>query len=154
MSVTIDYFFNSDKKPEDLKTEINTHLGCNLHIVEDERDYFYTRFMNLDFSFGTHTLVNDGKVDFENYRYQLGVKTWASDGYISEIRSGLMAMVVFILYHRLGIKKGMLVYDVQQLMALYEERIVENNFSYLFDTVSQEFIGFPEHIVDLYKIDS
>src|SRR5947208_1680145 len=105
MSVTVDYFFNSDKKPEDLKTEINTHLGCNLTKVEDERDFFYTRFMNLDFSFGTHTLRNDGRLDFENYRYEIGVKTWASDGCIGEIRSGLMSMVVFILYHRLGIKK-------------------------------------------------
>jgi hypothetical protein len=153
MSITIDYFFNSDNDVDELRLEINGWLGCDLKAVEDERDYFCTRFMALYFSFGTHSLVNDRQLDFENYKYEIGVYTSVPDGCVREIRTGLMAMIVFILYHRLGIKKGMLVYDVQRLLGRYEERITEHNTSYLFDTVSQKFVNFPQHILDVNALD-
>ena len=149
MSVTVDYFFNSEMDEHQLVAEINKCLGSTLKPSGDDFRTYFTQFMGLDFSFYEHDFESDRELNFEDYKYHVGIKTWAGDRYVSEIRVPLMAMIVFLLYHRLKIKGGMLVYDLQALLGRYEERITEDGVPYLFELLSQEFVGFPEHFVDL-----
>jgi hypothetical protein len=47
---------------------------------------------------------------------------------------------------------GMLVYDVQTLLAKYEERLEpKSETPELYDTVSKEFVSFPAHFETLQK---
>lgn len=58
---------------------------------------------------------------------------------------------IYILHRRFGIT-GMLVYDVQILLANYEERQGNEDWSELFDTVSETaFVRFADHMSAVQK---
>jgi hypothetical protein len=57
------------------------------------------------------------------------------------------------LYHEVGIVDGVLILELYTVLAKYEERfseeIEEND---LFDTVSNKFVEFPQHLMDLDRL--
>jgi hypothetical protein len=103
----------------------------------------------MELSFNEHSLVNDQELDFENYRFQLGSRTPWPDAEFRKMQMPVMVFLVFALFKRLRIT-GLLVYNVQIILARYEERsISENSDSELFDSVSNRRVIIPEHIADV-----
>lgn len=151
MSITIDYFFNhSDDLPE-LTRNINAWLGCSLSPYEGDSEDLFCRFLAMEFSLSMHDLENDDELDFENYKYEIGFRVPAPDGDLRISQLPAIALVAYTLYRRMKIT-GMLVYDVQTLLARYEERLEpESNSPEIYDTVSGEFVSFPKHLETLQK---
>jgi hypothetical protein len=151
MSVTIDYFFNcSDDLPE-LTQKINGWLGCFLAPYEGDSEDLFCRFLAMEFSLSKHDLENDNELDFENYKYEIGFRVPAPDGDLRILQLPMIALIAYTLYRRMKIT-GMLVYDVQILLAKYEERLdTENNSLEIYDTISTEFVSFPTHFENLQK---
>ncbi len=148
---TIDYFFNySDDLPELIKN-INACLGCSLARYGDDSEDLFCRFLGMEFSLSKHALENDRELDFENYKYEIGFTVAAPDADLRELQLPAIILIIYALFSRMKIT-GMLVYDVQNLIAKYEERFnKESNSSELYDTVSAEFIKFPNHFEIIHK---
>lgn len=149
MSITVDYFFNHNESLQELANSINACLGSQLAPYENDAEDFFCRFCSTEMSLGEHSLENDRDCDFENYRYQLGFRTSASNAILRPIQVSVMSCVIYALYVRRNIT-GLLVYNIQRTLARYIER--EDSISKevgLFDEFSQRFIEFPAHINEL-----
>ncbi|HXG63604.1 MAG TPA: hypothetical protein VNO70_00765 [Blastocatellia bacterium] len=151
MSITIDYFFNDDRSLPELAEEINDWLGCQLSPYQNDPNDFFCRLFGMEFALSEHRLENDGELDFQNYRYELGIRTPLPDADFRPFQLPVMALVAYALYSRLRIT-GILVFDVQLLLARYKERLNPGtNTVHLFDEVSNEFVSYPKHISDLVR---
>ena len=150
MSTSIDYFFNSDKSLQELSDEINECLGTNLRVSGTlQEEQAWCRFFGMSLDFYEHTLGNDGLNDFESFRYKIGL---TATGYLGYLCVHLVGMLAYLLYDRLKIGNGMIVYDVQRPLAIYETRIFEDNgnrYEDLFDIISGKQVEMPEHLADL-----
>ncbi len=151
MSVTIDYFFNHSGDLPELAKNINAWLGCSLAPYEGDAEDLFCRFLAMEFTLSKHELENDDELDFESYKYQIGFRVPAPDGDLRILQLPAIALVIYTLYRRMKIT-GMLVYDVQTLLASYKERLKpESNMLEIYDTVSKEFVSFPKHLETLQK---
>jgi hypothetical protein len=151
MSITIDYFFNhSDDLPE-LTQNINAWLGCSLAPYEGDAEDLFCRFFGMEFTLSKNDLENDDDCIFEDYAYEIGFRVPAPDGDLRISQLPAMALVAYTLYRRMKIT-GMLVYDVQTLLAKYEDRLEpKGETPELYDTVSKGFVSFPAHFKTLQK---
>jgi hypothetical protein len=147
MSISYDYFFNSDSGLHQLTSQINEWIGCNLTIQESERgrDQAWCRFFGMSLDFKSRTLHNDGLVDFESYKYQIG---FVGPGDVRSMALPLIATMAYLLFCRLDISDGTIVYDIQVPLSRYERRSSEG-YEDLFDIVSNRFVEFPRHFLDL-----
>ena len=146
MSICIDYFFNHSHDLSALAQEINDWVGCSLSPYEGNPEDLFCRFFGMELSLSKHTLENDRELNFEDFTYQLGIRIPIPDANLRAMQLPAIALMAYALYRRLKIT-GMLVYDVQILLARYEERFdSELNEAELFDVVSGEFIRFPAHL--------
>ncbi len=146
MSYTIDFFFNSPKSLTELTEDINNCLGCSLAPIPDDPQVLFTRFLSMEFWFSEADYGNDRELDFENFSYQLGFKTWMGGANARPIQLPAIAMVVYGLHRQLSLT-GILVFDVQILLARYEEREVEDCGLRLYDLVSDTpFVSFASHL--------
>lgn len=146
MSITVEYSFNSDLALPELAFEIRRRLGCVLEPDSgDPKGLFSGGFFGMELTLWTeHNLVNDRELNFEDYRYQLGNKTWSGSP-LRPIQVEVIALTAFFLHDSsLAIHRGMLSYDVQTLLARYEERGEE-----WFDLVGGRRVAYPEHLVDI-----
>ena len=149
MSASIGYFFNSDKSFSQLVDEISKALGCNFDSNHEE--HAYTRIFGMGLDFYVHRFENDGdKIEFEDYKYYLGYikrpKLW-------DMQTPVMAFIANVLYHEVGVIDGVLVIELYTVLAKYEERFSETlEENGLFDTVSNKFVEFPQHLMDLDKL--
>lgn len=151
MSIIVDYFFNHPNNLADIAKNINPLLGCSRAPYEDNTDDFFCRFFGMEFSLSEHTLENDRECNFEDYRFEIGFRVPAPDGDLRIMQIPAIALVIYILFSRMGIT-GMLVYDVQILLAKYEEhRISANSKSDLYDIISNEFVSFPKHFATIQE---
>ena len=152
MSVNVSYFFNSDQNLKDLTKEINGWIGSNLLPYEGNEEDLFCNFLGMELSFGTHELDNDRELDFENYIYQIDIRIPWGNAALRDIQTATVAFIAKVLYRRMKIT-GMLVYDVQIILAKYEEKynmqLQGNDF---FDTISNRFVKFPQHLIDLDKL--
>ncbi|HET9493060.1 MAG TPA: hypothetical protein VFR15_02400 [Chloroflexia bacterium] len=148
MSVHISYHFNYPKDLRGLAADINTWIGCNLSPYDgNELDSYYARFLGMEFSLrSAEGYVNDGELDLENFSYQLGFRTPVPDAGMRPTQLPAILVVVYALHHSLGIT-GMLVYEVESLLARYVEREIDGYGRRLFDVLSETpFISFPAHL--------
>lgn len=91
-------------------------------------------------------LENDRNLDFESFKYELDFRTAWGNAQMRPIKLPAMLMVIYTLHQLYGIT-GMLVYDVQILLARYEEHNIEELGKCLFDSISKTlFIDFLEHL--------
>lgn len=151
MSITVDYFFNHSDNLLELAENINAWLGCSLTPYENDPEDFFCRFLTMEFSLSKHNFENDGELNFERYRYEIGFRTPVPDGDLRILQLPTIALIAYSLYRRMKIV-GMLVYDVQILLAEYEERFnAQSNSLEIYDTISAEFVGFPRHFETLQK---
>ena len=146
MSITVEYFFNSHLALPELASEISRRLGCGLEPDPgDPKGLFTGGLFGMELTLRTeHDLVNDRTLNFEDYRYQIGNKTWSGSA-LRPIQIEVIALTAFLLHSTsLAIHRGMLSYDVQTLLARYEERGEK-----WFDLVSGKRVTYPEHLFDL-----
>ena len=61
-----------------------------------------------------------------------------------------MVLIAHVLFYRMNVV-GMLVYDMQHLLARYEQRLdlMGSGSEEMFDVVSGEFVTLPEHFLKL-----
>jgi hypothetical protein len=147
MSTSIEYFFNSGKNLHELSVEINEWLGCNLRVSETRpgHEQAWCRFFGMSLDFYAHSLENNGLVDFESFKYQIGLFGPSDVRYIA---LPLTALLAYFLYCRLNVSDGAIVYDVQTLLARYQEKLFEG-YQDLVDAISGKQVKFPQHFVDL-----
>ena len=110
MSITVEYSFNSDFALPELASEISRRLGCVLEPDPgDPKGLFCGGFFGMELTLWTeHTLVNDRDLNFEDYRYQLGNKTWSGSP-LRPIQVEVIALTAFFLHDTsLAIHRGML----------------------------------------------
>jgi hypothetical protein len=150
MSICINYYFNHPHDLSALTQEINGWLGCSMTPYEGNPEDLFCRFFGMELSLSQHTLENDRELNFDDFTYQLGLRTPVPDADLRSMQLPAVALMAYALYRRMGIV-GMLVYDVQILLARYEERIdSELNEARMFDVVSGEFVRFSAHLDALY----
>ena len=151
MSITVDYFFNHEDELPTLARKINSWVGCFLS-HEGTPNNLFCRFLGMELSLSTHTFENDGELNFEDYAYCLSLRTPMPDADLRRIQNPAMILIAYALYYRMSLK-GMLVYDMQHLLARYEDRIdlKLSGAEEMFDSVTGMFVMFPEHLEALQK---
>ena len=151
MSVCIDYYFNHPHELSALAQEINGWVGFSLSPYEGNPEDLFCRFFGMELSLSKHSLENDRELNFEDFAYQLGIRIPLPDADLRSMQFPAVALLAYALYRRMGIV-GMLVYDVQILLARYEERVdSESDEAGMFDVVSGVYIRFPAHLDALYS---
>lgn len=149
MSITVDYFFNHNQTLPELAENINQHLGCKLSPYEGNAEDWFCFFLGMELSLSRHSLENDGDCNFEDYAFHLDFRTPMGNAELRPIQISTMAFIAYVLYCRMKID-GMLVYDMQILLAKYEEQLdVKNSEQALYDLLSNRFVEFPSHLEDL-----
>ncbi len=145
MSVNIQYCFNSDLPLPDLASQLSQRLGCPLSPAESDPEHVFngTLFgMELKL-WAMQGMANDGDVNFQDYRYLLGNKTWG-ESVLRPIQAEVIACAAFVLHETLGIHQGMLSYEVQTLLARYDLRDGD-----WYDLVGDKPVVYPEHLMDI-----
>ena len=151
MSITVDYYFNWSGTLDELSTEVRTWIGADLQPYEGDPGVLYCRLLGMEFTLGEHHLTNDADLNFEDFRFEIGIRTPWPDADFRPIQLFTMASLVYALYRRLAITDGILVFDVQVLLARYEQRSLSAGERGLYDTVSGEFVSFPHHPISLFS---
>ena len=148
MSITVDYFFNYAGSFGELSALVNACLGCDLQPYDGTPEDLFHRFLSMELSLGEHGLVNDRELDFENYKFEIGIRNPVPDNDIRDMVTSVMELVPALLYRRGGIKEGILVFDGQVLLARYTE-FQQGTRTGFFDRVGSRFVDFPDHIGDI-----
>jgi hypothetical protein len=151
MSISVDYFFNHEDDTPALARKINSWVGCFLS-HEGTPNNLFCRFLGMELSLSKHKFENDGELNFEDYTYCLSLRTPMPDADLRRIQILTMILIAYALYYRLNLK-GMLVYDMQHLLARYEDRadLKGSGGEEMFDGVTGMFVMFPEHLVALQE---
>ena len=152
MSITVDYFFNYEGSLPVLAGKINSWVGCSFLSHEVTPTNLSCRFLGIELSLSTHSFENDGEINFENYAYCLSLRTPMPDADLRRIQIPAMVLIAYALYYRMSLK-GMLVYDMQHLLARYEDRfdLKLSGTEEMFDSVTGMSVMFPEHVEVLQK---
>jgi len=144
MSTTVNYLINGNDPLCELGKRISNRLGCNLVVSPDDPKYMSCWFLSMQLSLSTHDYANDGECDFENYRYDLGLRIPAASEDLRIVQVETAALLAYLLYRREFIEAGMLVYNLQIPLARY--KVIEDQW---FDQVSAKAVQFPQHFIDL-----
>jgi hypothetical protein len=149
MSVDVGYFFNSEKSFEQLCEEMNEYLDFNFQPNGEDKTHAFTRFLGMGFDFYIHSFESDGELNFEDYKYYLGV---TARPYAKDMRLSVLAFTASILYRQLKISDGMLESNMGIILARYEERLISEEAKDLFDKISNKFVEYPQHLIDLDEL--
>lgn len=142
MSVTIDFVFNSLDDLIETGGRINSTLGVVLQPYAGDRNDLFAHFLGLELSLVACSLEDDRDLDFSRYRFMLSTRTaWpASDRRTYQLEA--TALAAYALLTVGAVQDGMLVYDVQRLLARYS-RTAEGE---VWDSVSLSVVSFPGHL--------
>jgi hypothetical protein len=146
MSLTISYFFNFEQDLKETCSMLNSCLGCSLTNLSDDLNFFTCSFMSMELYFGTHSFDNDSDCDFENYKYEIGLKTYWHQSVFRQNQVQISSAIAFNLFYCLDITDGLLIYNLGIPLARYKS--VDSS---LFDIFSNSVVSYPKHIVDLYE---
>jgi hypothetical protein len=148
MSISIEYFFSSSESLPEVSSNLHLWLGCDLRPYEGNPEDLYTRFLGMELSLYKNDYLDDdflgNESDLSQYEYCLSTRTPLPDLDFRPFQLTTMLSIVYALYRRLQIT-GMLVFDLQKILARYEIRLNEHQQSLLFDRVSNQWVRFPEH---------
>jgi hypothetical protein len=147
MSICVDYFFNHEDELPALTRKINGWLGCCLAPYEGNPQDLFSRFLGMELNLGRHSLENDRDLNFADYTYCLGIRTPIPDADLRRMQIPATVLIAQALFIQIALK-GMLVYDVQHLLARYEGRldVKGSGTEEMFDVVSGEFVALPRHL--------
>jgi hypothetical protein len=147
MSICIDYFFNHEDELPALSRKISGWLGCFLAPYEGDPQDLFSRFLGMELDLGRHSFENDRELNFEDYTYHLGIRTPIPDADLRRMQIPAMVLIAHALFYRMNLK-GILVYDMQHLLARYEDRLdlKGSGTEEVFDAVLGEFVSLPRHL--------
>jgi hypothetical protein len=145
MSVDVDYIFNATMPLSKLAHETNRSLGCSLARSSNDHETWTCEFMGMSLHLQEdHGLVNDGELRFEDYRFLLGTHTaWGSDA-IRLFQTEIVAISAYTLHCHLGVTDGVIIYDLQRVVAQYQ--LVAGVWT---DLISGKAVGSPTHLADV-----
>jgi len=149
MSVTIGYYFNTDQPLRDFAETVNGVLGCSLAPYEGDYTDFYCRFLAMEFSLGHNDLESDRDLNFDDFGCFIDARIPSPDNELLTIATQTIMSVAYVLHARLNIHVGMLVRDVQAVLAKYELRDNEFNEQEWYDSVSGKFVRDHTHWLDV-----
>ena len=136
MSVTVNYFFNASETLNVPVNKINGCLGCSLKPEQDNPEVYAARLLGMDLTLSqAGDYVNDRELDFEDFKFELGLTTWAGYSELRPIQLASMVASIYALHCFFGIT-GILVYDMNILLARYGEHEVGNHGAQLHDLMS------------------
>ena len=151
MSICVDYFFNHSDDLAALSRKTNSWLGCSLVPYEGRPQDLFSRFLGMELDLSTHSFDNDRELNFEDFNYRLGIRSPIPDADLRMLQIPAMVLIAHTLFYRMNVV-GMLVYDMQHLLARYEQRLdlKGSGSEEMFDVVSGEFVTLPEHFLKLH----
>ena len=149
MSITVDYFFNCDASLAQVADLVNSSIGSCLLPYQGDHNDFFCKFLGMDLDLQKPEFENDGDLNFEDYGFHLSLRTSVGMAPLRPIQIPAIISIVLALEFRSHVT-GMLVFDGQILLARYEERVhPELGEQRLYDTLSDEFLVFPSHLIEL-----
>lgn len=80
MSQTCDYFMNYDGSLAELADIVRFAIGVQLSPCDETSHNLCGFLFGMQFFLGTHDFENDQGIAFEDYRYNLGLKTYLPEG--------------------------------------------------------------------------
>ena len=149
MSINVDYYFNWPGTLGELAAQFRLWIGSDLQPYEGDPENLYCRFLDMEFSLNEHDLENDGDLNFEDYRFEAGIRTPIPDNDFRTLQVITMSSLVYALFRRLGVVEGILVHDTQLLLARYGGRAGWHGRAELYDSVSGEVVKYPQHMTSL-----
>jgi hypothetical protein len=100
---------------------LNRELGCGLKPYQGNETDYFTTLLGIELSLRGNQFGNDGEIDFESFQYLVDLRTsWGAGGRRS-IQFPLLLAITQVLHGQCGYA-GILVYDLQVLLARYVER--------------------------------
>jgi hypothetical protein len=146
LSITVEYFFNSDKKLPELAQELNLWVGSSLAPYEGDATDYFCRFLGMELSLSTHTFENEGACNFEDFKYYLSLRTSIGVADLRIMQIPVMIYIAYCIYRRLGLI-GLLVFNGQIVLARYEEQFNQQIDALdLYDLQAGEFVDAPHYI--------
>jgi hypothetical protein len=149
MSITVEYFFNSTLKLQELAVTLRTWMGCSLEPYEGNPDDLYCRLLGMELSLGRHELINDGELNFKDFAYRLDIRTPWPDADFRPLQVIVMTGLAYAMHRRMQIA-GMLVFDCQRLLARFERRPEADGSFILYDLTANERVVFPGYLTSLF----
>ena len=86
MTVCVDYFFNHPAELSSLADQINGWIGCSLSSYEENPEDLFSRFLGMELTLSRHILENDRELNFEDFTYQIGIRSPVPDGDLPSIQ--------------------------------------------------------------------
>ena len=147
MNTSVDYLFNFSGDLHELSAKINNWLGSDLRVsTPHDKEQAWARFFGMSLDLYAHSFESDGEIEFESYRYFLSL---CGPKDVAIMKVPLMAELAYLLFLRLGVNVGLLVFNLQTLLARYEIKVFEDGYEDLYDSISKKRVVFPEHFVDI-----
>lgn len=121
MGISVEYYFNSGLALPELAQQLNAPLGSRLAPFHDDQPAgeHIGRTAGLQTELDHNIHEDDGELAFGAYRYQLALHTSGGPARLRPIQLPVMLSIVRVM-HELWGYDGMLVYDVDVLLARYE----------------------------------
>jgi hypothetical protein len=151
MSICVDYFFNHSDDLGPLSRKLSGWLGCSLAPYEGNPQDLFGRFLGMELDLSIHSFENDRELNFEDFTYRLGIRSPIPDADLRALQIPAMALIARTLFYRMNVV-GMLVYDMQHLLARYEPRLdlKGSGSEEMFDAVLGEFVTLPDYFLKLH----
>lgn len=148
MSTSVDYLFNFSGDLHELSAEINNCLGSNLRVSKPhDTEQAWARLFGMSLDLYAHSFEGTVReIELSTFKYYLSL---SGPKDVAVMKVPLIAEIAYLLYLQLDVKAGLLVFDLQRLLALYEIKIFEDGYEALYDSVSEKRVVFPEHFVDI-----
>jgi hypothetical protein len=144
MSVDISFYFNAPGTLPEVAQAADGVLGCRFVPYEGNADDLFSRFLSFEMSLRRHDLVSDGPLDFDRFAFSIGLRVPVPDSALLGFQLETIGLVAHVLLLRGTATEGILVYDVQRLLARYEASAAGP-----IDRISGEPVVFPDHLDEL-----
>ena len=104
---------------QELSDDINECLGTNLKVsCPHQKEQAWCMFFGMSMDFWAHFGDDNDLLELQKqFKYQIGL---VGPSEFRSMRVSLLGMLAYLLYHRLGIGSGSIVYEMVRPLAIYE----------------------------------
>ncbi|MCG3134330.1 MAG: hypothetical protein HMLKMBBP_01635 [Planctomycetes bacterium] len=124
---------------------VSATLGVDLQPYEGDAEDLFARFLGLELSLHACDLERDRGIDFSRYQFILSTRTPWGDADLRAYQLEATALAAYTLLVRGTPREGILVHEVQRLLARY----TVSPEGQVRDSVSGAAVSFPRHLQDL-----
>lgn len=119
MSFEFHYFFQSPSPLHDIVGAFKESLSVDLRLGDNEPNIYVGRVLAMEFRL-THNFVDEDLPGLNEYPYELSAKIWSAESDLLFIQPSLFFSMIYMMYRRMGIKKGVWGGDSLQRIAEYD----------------------------------